>query len=166
MFRDVVMVLSCGSISYLWLCLIASPLATSVRSLLRHRADRAAWSAFALALAGAILWTLLVAGALLLGRLLEPGGAAAPAQTDLVWRGVALGNIVWTCQALAFARAPRLGPTFETATALALVAFVRDDPWTLSRVERLYRSYALADASGPPVANGGAVSGNARGLAA
>jgi hypothetical protein len=166
MFRDVVTVLSCGTVSYLWLCVIASPLATSVRSLIRHRADRAAWSAFALALAGAILWTLLVAGALVVGRMLEPGSAAASPQTDLVWRGVSLGNIVWASQALAFARAPRFGPTFETATALAIVAFVRDDPWTLSRVEHLYRSYVLPEVPGAPAASGPAVSDDARSLAA
>ena len=73
---------------------------------------------------------------------------------------------MWACQLLAFARVPRLGPTFETATALAIVAFVQDDPWTLSRVERLYRSYALAEMPGAPAAPGPVVSGNARRLAA
>ena len=176
MFRDVVMVLSCGAVSYLWLCVIASPLATSLRSLVRHGADRAAWSAFALAVAGAVLWTLVVVGAVVLGMMLEPGGVLALARSDLVWRGVSLGNIVWVCQLLAFARAPRFGATFEIATVLAIVAFVRDDPWTLSRVEHLYRSHALAEGpgapavSGPvvsgPVVSGPAVSANARGIAA
>lgn len=41
---------------------------------------------------------------------------------------------------------PRLGSAFETATALGLVAIVRDDPWTLSKVERVYRRHALAAA--------------------
>src|SRR5258706_4120035 len=57
MFRDVVMVLSGGAVSYLWLCVIASPLASSFRSLIRHGADRTAWAAFALAAGGAVLWT-------------------------------------------------------------------------------------------------------------
>ena len=47
-----------------------------------------------------------------------------------------------------------------------IVAFVHDDPWTLSRVERLYRSHALAGVSDAPAESGQVVSGDARGLAA
>ena len=39
---------------------------------------------------------------------------------------------------------PRLGPRFEMVTVLAMVAFVRDDPGTIPRVERLYRVHAIA----------------------
>lgn len=166
MFRDVVTVLSCGAVSYLWLCVIASPLARSLRSLIRHGADRAAWSAFALALAGAVLWTVIVAGALVLGLLLERGSGLAFARSDLVWRGISLGHIVWVCQLLAFARTPRFGPIVETRIALAIVAFVHDDPWTLSRVERLYRSHALAETPGAPVVSDPVASGHARRIAA
>ena len=158
MLRDVVMVVSGGAVSYLWLSAIASPLATSLRSLVRSGWDRTAWSAFGLAAAGAVLWTAAIAAVLMLGRL---AGTVALPLNDLVWRGVSLGNIVWACQLLAFARTPRIGPTFETGTALAIVAFVHDNPWTLARVERLYRSHALAGVSEEP-----AVSGHARPVAA
>jgi hypothetical protein len=161
MLRDVVILLSCGAVSYLWLCVIASPLANSLRSLIRHRADRTAWAAFALASGGAILWTAIIAGSILLGMMLEPRAGLALLRSDAGWRGVSLGNIVWVCQLLAFARVPRLGPTVETATALAIVALVRDDPWTLSRVERLYRVHAVA-----PGPAGAVVSGGVRRIAA
>jgi hypothetical protein len=131
-------------VSYLWLCVIASPLASSFRSLIRHGADRTAWAAFALAAGGAVLWTAIVAGAIVLGMMLEPRAGLALLRSDTGWRGVSLGSIVWACQLLAFARVPRLGRTFEIATALAIVAIVRDDPTTLSRVERLYRTHAVA----------------------
>jgi hypothetical protein len=58
---------------------------------------------------------------------------------------------VWAGQLLAFARIPRVGPTLETATALAIVALVRDDAWTLARVERVYRAHAVARAPAPDV---------------
>jgi hypothetical protein len=161
MFRDVVVLLSSGAVSYVWLCAIASPLASSIRSLIRHGADRTAWAAFALASAGAIVWTAVIVGAILLGMMLEPRAGLALLRSDAGWRGVSLGNIVWACQLLAFARMPRLGPTVETATALAIVAIVRDDPWTLSRVERLYRAHAV-----PPVPAGAVVSGGVRRIAA
>jgi hypothetical protein len=157
MFKDVVMVLSCGAVSYLWLCVIVSPLASSFRSLVRHGADRTAWAAFALAAGGAVLWTAIVAGAVVLGMILEPGAGLALMRSDVGWRGVALGNVVWLCQLLAFAHVPRLGPAFETATAVAVVALVRDDPRTLSRVETLYRAHAVADDS--DAALSGAVTG-------
>jgi hypothetical protein len=73
---------------------------------------------------------------------------------------------VWACQLLAFARAPRFGATFETATAMAIVAFFRDDPWTLSRVERLYRSHALAAVGETDSAADEAASGIVRRVAA
>ena len=78
-------------------------------------------------------------------------------RNDLVWRGVTLGSIVWMCHGLAFARIPRIGSAFETATALGIVAIVRDDPWTLAKVERLYRSHGLAPAVAAPVRGSGAV---------
>jgi hypothetical protein len=147
MFRDVVMIMSCGAVSYLWLCVIVSPLATSIRSLARHGADRAAWAALALAAGGALLWTAIVAGAILLGMMLEPRAGLALLRSDASWRGVSLGNIVWACQLVASARVPRIGPAVETATALAIVATVRNDPGTLSRTETLYRAFAVAAGS-------------------
>ena len=161
MFRDVVILLSSGAVSYVWLCAIASPLARSMRSLIRHGSDRTAWAAFALASGGAIVWTAFTAGAILLGMMLEPRAGLALLRSDAWWRGISLGNIVWACQLLAFARMPRLGPTVETATALAIVALVRDDPWTLSRVERLYRAHAVSSAPA-----GGAASRGVRRIAA
>lgn len=152
MLRDVVVLIGSGAGSYLWLCAIVSPLATALRSLGRHGADRTAWTAFGLAAAAGALWTALAAGAIVLGVMME---------SEAAWRGVTLGNIMWACQMVAFARAPRIGPTFETGSALALVAFVREDPWTLSRVERLYRAHAVAD-----VAETALVSGPARRVAA
>ena len=155
MLSSVVILLSCGAVSYLWLCVIASPLVTSLRSLARHGADRTAWAAFALAAGGAVLWTAIVAGAIVLGMMLEPRAGLAVLRSDLGWRGVSLGNVVWSVQLLSFARLPRLGPAFETATALALVAIVRDDPRTLSRVERVYREHAMASAPDEaPVSDG------------
>lgn len=146
MLRDAVVLLTFGAGSYLWLSAIASPLVISVRSLLVRRADRQAWTALALAAAGAVLWTVIPAGALMLARMVESEAGVAVLRSDLVWRGVTLGNIVWMCHLLTFARIPRIGSAFETATALGIVAIVRDDPWTLSKVERLYRSHALAAA--------------------
>src|SRR5258708_34242071 len=157
MFRDVVMVMSCGAVSYLWLCVIVSPLASSLRSLVRHGADRTAWAAFALAAGGAVLWTAIVAGAVVLGMMLEPRAGLALLRSEVGWRGVALGNIVWLCQLLAFAHVPRIGPALETATAIAVVAPVRDDPRTLSRVETPYRAHAVAAAPDP--ARPGALTG-------
>ena len=161
MFRDVAILLSSGAVSYVWLCAIVSPLTSSIRSLIRHGADRTAWAAFALASGGAIVWTAIVAASILLGMMLEPRVGLALLRSDAGWRGVSLGNIVWACQLLAFARVPRLGPTVETATALAIVALVRDDPWTLSRVERLYRTHAV-----PPAPAGAVVSRGVRRIAA
>ena len=163
MFRDVFVLLSCGAVSYLWLCVIVSPLARTARALFRNGGDRAAWAAFALAGGGALLWTAIVVAAIVLGMMLEPGSGPGLWRSDVVWRGVSLGNIVWACQLIAVARVPRVGPTFEMATALAIVAFVRDDPRTLSRVERVYRLYAVAPASSPDEVT---VSGAVRGLAA
>jgi hypothetical protein len=155
MLSSVVILLSCGAVSYLWLCVIASPLVTSLRSLVRHGADRTAWAAFALAAGGAVLWTAIVAGAIVLGMMIEPRAGLAVLRSDLGWRGVSLGNVVWAVQLLSFARLPRFGPALETATALALVALVRDDPGTLSRVERVYREHAMTHAPGDaPVSDG------------
>ncbi len=155
MLSSVVILLSCGAVSYLWLCVIASPLVTSLRSLIRHGADGTAWAAFALAAGGAVLWTAIVAGAIVLGMMLEPGAGLAVLRSDLGWRGFSLGNVVWAVQMVSFARLPRLGPAVEIPTALAVVALVRDDPSTLLRVERLYRAHALPIEPEEPAASDG-----------
>lgn len=155
MFRDVVILLTSGAVTYLWLSAIASPFARSVRSLMRDGASRTAWTAFALASGSAVVWTVILVGSILLGMMLEPRMGLAFLRSDAGWRGISLGNVVWICQMIAFARMPRLGPTLETATALAIVALVRDDPWTLSRVERLYRTHAVAPAGGAGVISRG-----------
>ena len=144
MLKESVMLLSCSAMTYLWLCAIVSPLATSMRSLVRHASERTARAAFALAAAGAMLWTAIVAGGIVLAMMLEPRAGLALLRSDAGWRGVSLGTVVWIGQLLAFARVPRVGPTLEAATALAIVAIVRDDAPTLARVERLYRAHAVA----------------------
>ena len=166
MFRDAVFLMSFGAVSYLWLSAIASPLVSSVRSLLVRRGDRQAWTALALASAAAVLWTGVPAGALVLARMLESRAGVDILRNDLVWRGVTLGNIVWMCQMLTFARIPRLGSAFETATALGIVAIVRDDPWTLAKVERAYRRHALAGAAALSAEEPVEVSGAVRTVAA
>ena len=144
MLRDAVLLMSFGAGSYLWLCAIASPVASSGRSLLVRRGDRTAGTALALAVAGAALWTAALAGVIAGGRIIESAAGVTVLRSDIIWRGITLGNIAWVCHMLTFARMPRFGPTFETSTAIAMVAFVWDDPWTLSRVERLYRAHAVA----------------------
>ena len=165
MLRDAVLLMSVGAGSYLWLSAIASPLVSSVRSLVARRGDRLAWTALALAAGGAVLWTAIPAGAIMLARMLESAAGVTVLRDDIIWRGVTLGNIVWMCQMLTFARVPRLGSAFETATALAIVAIVKDDAWTLSRVERLYRSHAVACVIAAPTMSGPIVS-DARRVAA
>jgi hypothetical protein len=161
MLKELVMLLSCGTMTYVWLCAIVSPIGSAVRSLVRDGAGGAAWAAVALAAGGAVLWTAILGGGILLAMMLEPRAGMALLRSDAGWRGLSLGNIVWVGELLAFARAPRLGPTFETATALAIVAIVRDVPGTLSRVERLYRAHAVAEAPRQD-----AESGAVRGVAA
>ena len=132
MLRDGFILVSSAAISYLWLCAIVSPLVTAVRASARRGAGRPAWTALGLAAAAAAIWTAAAAAVLV------------PMHSDILWRGISLGNIVWAGRLIAFARVPRLGPRFETATVVAMVAFVRDDPWTIPRVERLYRVHAIA----------------------
>ena len=108
MFRDAFVLLSCGAVSYLWLSVIVSPLARTARSLFRSGGDRAAWAAFALAGGGALLRTAIVIAAIVLGMMLEPESGPGLWRSELVWRGVSLGNVVWACQLIAFARVPRV----------------------------------------------------------
>ena len=147
MFRDVVLLMSCGAVIYLWLCVIVSPLASSLRALVRTRADHTAWLAFGLAAGGAVLWTAIVAGAVALGMMLEPRAGLRVLASGAGGRGASVGVVVWLGQLIAWARAPRLGSAVETATALAVVAFVRDDAATLARVEGLYRAHAVVGRS-------------------
>jgi len=82
----------------------------------------------------------------LLGMMLEPQAGLLLLQTNWLAPGLALGVGAWCLQLAVERRLPRLGASFEIATALAIVASVRDDDKTLSRVEALYRA-VVADGS-------------------
>jgi hypothetical protein len=145
MFTDAIVLTSCGAVSYVWLCASGAPFANALRSVMRHLAERAAWTAVALAAGGAVLWAAVMASLLILTMMLVPRAALAVAASNLVWSAAWIGAAAWAGQWLIVGRPPRFGTTFETSTALGIVAFVRDDPSMLSRVERLYRAHAIAD---------------------
>jgi hypothetical protein len=147
MFRDVLILVSSAAAGYAWLCAIVSPVHQSVHSLWFRALDTRAWRAFALACGGAVVWTLLGAVAVLLFMMLEPRLGLALLVSRAQLPGLFLGNILWGLQWISTDRMPRLGDSFEVATALALTAVVKDDPRTLARVEALYRAYAVAPAA-------------------
>ena len=140
MLKDVLMLGSFGTVGYAWLSAIVAPLVCATRAVVRERASRRAMAALGLAAGGAVLWTFVPAGLLFLGIMLEPRVGLMLLHTKWIAPGLALGVCAW-CVHLAVERTlPRLGATFETATALAIVAAVRDDDRTLARVEALYRA--------------------------
>src|SRR5258708_35664480 len=145
MLRDVLILASCGSVGYAWLCAVASPLVRAIRSVLRRGAARAAWSALGLAVAAAVLWTAISGATILLAMILEPRAGLALMQSQLFWPGIWVGNLTWALHLAMTLRAPRFGSTFEIASALAIVALVNDDPRTLARVHHVYAAHALAD---------------------
>jgi len=140
MLKDALMLGTFGTASYAWLSAIVAPLVCAASALVRERWSRRALAALGLAAGGAVLWTFVPAGLALLGMMLEPRVGLMLLQTRWVAPGLVLGVCAW-CVHLAIERSlPRLGPTFEIATAIAIVAAVRDDDRTLARVERLYRA--------------------------
>jgi hypothetical protein len=146
MLREVLILLSCGSVGYAWLCAVTAPLVRAVRSVV-HSSTRDAWFAFALALGAALLWTAIIAAAILLAMMLEPRAGLALLGSGLFWPGVVSGAIVWCGQFIATVRVPRFGGDLEAAAALAIVALIDDEPETLSRVHRLYAAHAIGDVS-------------------
>jgi hypothetical protein len=107
------------------------------------------WSAALLAAAGGLLWTMVGVATLFLWTTNEPNAGLAVFGTPLGVFGVAGGLAIWLLHALIKRGVPRIGQTFETATALSIVAIVREDPAVLDRVEQLYRAYAAPDQATP-----------------
>ena len=140
MIKDLVMLGSSGTVSYAWLSAIVAPLACAIRASIRERASRRALAALALAAGGMVLWTVMPAGLVLLGMMLEPRLGLMLLTTKWLVPGLALGVAAWAGHLAIERRVPRFGAAFETATALAIVAAVRDDDRTLARVEALYRA--------------------------
>jgi hypothetical protein len=140
MLKDLVMLATCGTASYAWLSAIVSPIVRAGRAAIRQRGSRVSLAMLALAAGAAVLWTIVPAGFTLLGMMLEPQAGLELLQTTWLAPGLAMGAAAWCVHLAAERRIPRLGATFETATALAIVAAVRDDDRTLARVEGLYRA--------------------------
>jgi len=154
MFRDLLMLCSCASVGYAWFCAIVSPLLRAIRSL-AHNATAQAWAALALATASALLWSMILAGAVVLAMMLEPRAGLALLGSHLFWPGVGLGAVMWTLQLAITLRVPRVSDDFEAATAIALVAIVDDSPATLARVHRIYAAHAITGTEAPEVATSG-----------
>jgi hypothetical protein len=153
MLREILILLSCGSVGYAWLCAVTAPLVRAVRSLTGSvwvssrgeapRINKDAWLALALALGAGLLWTAIIAAAILLAMMLEPRAGLALLGSHLFWPGVSSGAIVWCGQLLTTFRVPRFGDDVEAAAALAIVALVDDRPDTLRRVHQLYALHAI-----------------------
>jgi len=146
MLRDVMMWVSVAGAAYAWLCAIVAPLVTAARSCARERASRRALIGLALAAAAAVLWTIVPAAVILLGMLLEPRAGLALVQARGLGAALAAGAGAWLMRLAIERRMPRLGATFETATAIAIAAAVDDDDRTLAKVERVYRTVATEGA--------------------
>ena len=144
MVREVLMLFSCASVGYAWLCAIVAPLVRTIRSI-THGATLEAWAAVALAIACALLWSLILAGGIVLAMMLEPHAGLALLRSHLFWPGVALAAVAWTLQLAVTRRVPRVSDDFEIATALAIVAVADDSPATLARVHRIYDAHAVLD---------------------
>lgn len=144
MARDLVVVASSASATYGWCCAVIPPAARAARTVLMRRTS-AAWNALALAAGGAILWTVIPGAGLFIAMMLEPRSALALVGSPIWLSGAVAGAACWMCHAAAARRVPRIGSDFEVATALAIVALLKDDPDTLSRVERIYRENAAED---------------------
>ena len=145
MLREVLLSMSTAAATYAWICAVAAPVVGSCRSMFR-RLDKAAWQALALAVAGLALWTAVAAAVVLLAMTLEPGTGLAVLRGESLWSGLLLGTVVWGGQAALTGHLPRIGADFEAATAIGIVALVRQDEATLARVERLYLSHAIVAA--------------------
>ena len=146
MLREILILVSCGSVGYAWLCAVTAPLVRAMRSVVQS-STRDAWLALALAVGAALLWTAIIVAAILLAMMLEPRAGLALLGSHLFWPGVVSGAIVWCGQLIATVRVPRFGDDLEAAAALAIVALVDDGPETLMRVHRLYALHAIGDVS-------------------
>jgi hypothetical protein len=142
MLKGVLMYASVGGTIYAWLCATVAPLVTALRSCVRERLSGRSVAGFALACGGAVLWTLVPAALVLLGMILMPRAGLAILASHPFAPGIVAGLFAWTAHLALERHPPRFGGTFETATALAIVAAVRDDAPTLARVETVYRAVA------------------------
>ena len=155
MVREIFILLSCGSVAYAWLCAVTAPLVRAARSLMQD-ATRETFAAFGLAVAALLLWSAIVASAVVLALMLEPLAGLALVRSRLFWPGVGLGAVVWAVYLGISARVPRFGNDFEAATALAVVAIVDDSAPTLARVQALYGAHAIEQDHAPSCASGAA----------
>lgn len=143
MLRDLVILLLCATAIYAWLCATVAPLMRAGRAAIARGAGTSAWTALSLATGAGALWTIVAVGAALLFMMLEPGAGLVLLASAATLAGLAIGAVAWGTQWALTERVPRLGPDFEVASALAIVALVRDDAETLARVEELYRTVAV-----------------------
>jgi hypothetical protein len=144
MLREVMMFMAVAGAAYAWLCAIVAPVVTALRSCLRERLSRRSVFGLAIAVVAAVLWTVLPSAVGVLGMMLEPRAGLVLVQTRGLGAAFAAGIAAWVLHLALEQRMPRLGPTFEAATAIAIAAAVDDDDRSLARVEQLYRSMAIA----------------------
>jgi hypothetical protein len=141
MVKDLLTLGVSATAGYGWLCAIIAPLVTAARSLVRRRGGDAL-KALALASGAAVLWTVVPLGVALLAMMLEPRYGLALLQARGLRPAFVAGMAAWLLHLALQRRMPRIGATFEAATAIAIVAAFDDAPRTLARVESLYRACA------------------------
>jgi hypothetical protein len=138
MLNNTLVLLTSATAAYLWLCAIVAPVISGARSCARERRT-VAFVALALACAAALLWTVVPMGLAVIAVMLEPAIGLATLRATSPAPGFAAGVAAWLLHLTLERRMPRLGATFEAASAVAIVAAVDDRASTLCRVESLYR---------------------------
>jgi hypothetical protein len=118
MLRDVLILISCGTAVYAWLCAAAAPLVRSVRALVLE-GTREAWIGLVVSMASAALWTGVALAAILLAVIFAPHAGLLIAQSDLLQPAVEIGAAAWSVQAIVQRSAPGFGAAFEVASAEA-----------------------------------------------
>jgi hypothetical protein len=146
MMNDVLLFAAAGAVGYVWSCAVAPPIVRAAWSCVARR-TRGAVVALGLACAGAVVWTIVPLTLGLMALLLDPAIGVALLRATAWGPGLAIGGGVWLLRSTIEREMPRVGETFEAATAVAIVAAADDDPATVARVSAIYRAWAIDGSS-------------------
>lgn len=137
---QIVIVTIAGSAIYVWLTLVAAPIATAVRSATIHATSASA--AWRVAVGSVLLITTIAAAALVLAILAVPTVAQFVLEGPEVLRGLQFGSILWAARS-AVLGLPSIAPEREIAIASAAAALGGLDATARASLEHQYRSRML-----------------------
>ena len=146
--RELIIAVACGAAVYVWLAVVAAPVAAGLIATSRSWTGRGWRRAILAAFGVAGIATAIPAAAVVAAIILAPAASLSVMESPAISLGLRIGILVWAGRSFLFGL-PRLSPGAEITLAMAAAGLLYESTSVLRAIDLSYREFILSDDAGP-----------------